>query len=369
MLRFPMKSTVAVCAAALLTVVASIDPAGAQALSANEKLYADLAKMAPQDRQKALEAGAAKENKLNFINHAGGRGKNIVQTFSKQYSISENNIDGPNVSAPDAAERLWVEEAAGRHLTDLIITASPLDFGRHFEKNLIARYPTPANDRILARYKIFTDPQNRWVIYNMEEHGISYNTNLVKPEDAPKAWTDLCNPKYKGKVSYDPAEPIFLAALWTMLGEDKTRDLLDCIGKNQPLIQKGHSDRLLLMFAGDHWVQGDNFLYRGDLERKQAAAKGDSQAAPFKAVYEAPVLASALASIINTNTPNPHTTALMADWLLSETIQKSLIGENRGVATLPHPFVPESAQLIAIQMPPNDAMERLHGYWVKSIGM
>src|SRR5262249_2689500 len=202
----------------------------------------------------------------------------------------------------------------------------------------------------LPRYKDFMDTENRWIPYNIEEHGISYNPNLVKPDDAPKAWMDLCNPKYKGKVSYDPAEPIYLAGLWTMFGEDGTKKLLECIGKNAPIVQKGHSDRLLLMYAGDHWIQGDNFLYRGDLENKQARAKGDPNAAPFKAVYEAPVLASPLVGIINTNTPNPYSAALLVDWLFSDPVQEALLKENRAVATRPHPFVPDETKLVVVQM-------------------
>src|SRR5947209_4296522 len=93
-------------------------------LTPAEKIYADLAKLPAAERQKQIEAGAAKENRLNFINHTGPRGANILRTFLKQYPfISERNVDASEVSAPDAAERLYTEETAGRHLTDVIITA------------------------------------------------------------------------------------------------------------------------------------------------------------------------------------------------------------------------------------------------------
>ena len=189
-----------------------------------------------------------------------------------------------------------------------------------------------------------------------------------KPADAPKAWTDLCNPKYKGKVSYDPGEPLFLAGLWTLFEEEGTKKLLECIGKNAPIVQKGHSDRLLLMYAGDHSIQGDNFLYRGILENKRAVAKGDPNAAPFQPVYEAPVLASALVGVINARTPHPYRSALMVDWLLSEEVQDALLKEGRAVPTRPHPFVPDEAKLVAVKMPSNEVMERLHQYWVQYIG-
>jgi ABC-type Fe3+ transport system substrate-binding protein len=345
-------------------------PAPAQQLTATEKLYADLAKLDPAERQKQLEAGAAKEKKLNFINHSGGRGKNIVDNFTKRYSfIGAGNIDGPFLQAPDATERFYNEEVSGRHLTDAIIIASPLDYGRHFEKKMIAHYPTPAESRILPYYSMFKDPENRWLPYNVEEHGMSYNPNLLKKEDAPKAWTDLCNPKYMGKVSYDPAEPGFLAGLHSMLGYEKTKELLECIGKNKPIVQMGHSARLLLMYAGDHWIQGDNFLYRGVSERKEALAKGDKNGAPFEPVYEAPLLISTLVGIINANTPNPYTAALMVDSLVTEEVQAALLAEGRAVTTKPHPFFPPDVTMVPVRVVPLEDMNKMHDDWVKYIGL
>ena len=152
----------------------------AQELTPAEKIYAELAKLPAAERQKQLEAGAAKESRLNFINHAGPRGAAILKTFVKQYPfITESSIDASTVSAPDAAERLYNEETAGRHLTDVIVTASYLDFGRHFAKGMLARYQTPVQEKILPRYRQFIDPEHKWVVYNIEEHGISYNPNLV----------------------------------------------------------------------------------------------------------------------------------------------------------------------------------------------
>src|SRR5262249_59100081 len=116
---------------------------------------------------------------------------------------------------------------------------------------------------------------------------------------------------FKGSVSYDPAENRFLSGLNAMLGEEKTRALIECIGQNDPIIQRGHTQRMELMLAGDHMLQGDNYLYHGVfMQRKNPRA-------PYAIVYDVPILATNDVAVINPAPPNPSSPALFADWTLS----------------------------------------------------
>ena len=44
------------------------------------------------------------------------------------------------------------------------------------------------------------DPDGQFAAYRAHLSVLAYRTDLVKPEDAPKTWTDLLDPKYKGKI-------------------------------------------------------------------------------------------------------------------------------------------------------------------------
>ena len=103
-----------------------------------------------------------------------------------------------------------------------------------------------------------------------------------------------------------------------MLGERRTRALLECIGRNEPIIQRGHTQRMELMLAGDHMVQGDNYLYHG------VAMQRKNPRAPYAIVYSAPILATNDVAAINRNAPNPFAAALFADWTLSPASQHYL---------------------------------------------
>ncbi|MCZ6741026.1 MAG: extracellular solute-binding protein [Alphaproteobacteria bacterium] len=340
--------------------VAVTAPAGAQSLSANEKLYAELAKLPAKERQARLVAGAKKEGTIEMIHSLRRKlGRNHIKGFTKKYPFIK--VKNSDMGSQDAAERVVAEETAGRHLTDTISIGVP-DATILIAQNRVARYPTPATKRIFARYKGFIDPQNRWVPYYWSEYGMSYNTNLVKEADAPKQWFDLCKPKYKGKFSFDPPTTRFLVGLYVMMGEEKAKKFIACIGRNNPIIQRGHTARLKLMLRGDHWIQGANYFYRG------TKMKNKNPKVPFKAVYTAPVLGYAGAIMINKNAPHPYAAALWADYTLSKTSQKVLRKAWRGTLAMKHAYFPEDAKLITYNYLSADIVNRLHDYWGKHVG-
>lgn len=356
--RIPGFVTGAIALAAFLAVTAT--PASAAELSANEKIYAALAKLPDKERQARLVAGAKKEGKIEMIHSLRRKlGRAHIKGFTKKYPfITVKNSD---MGSQDAAERLVAEETAGRHLTDTVSIGVP-DATILITQNRVARYPTPATKNVMARYKGFIDPQNRWVPYYWSEYGMSYNTNLVKEADAPKQWFDLCKPMYKGKFSFDPPTTRFLVGLYTMMGEQKAKKWIECIGKNKPIIQRGHTARLKLMLRGDHWIQGGNYFYRG------TKMKNKNPKVPFKAVYSAPVLGYAGAIVINKNAPHPYASALWADYTLSKTSQKIIRKAWRGTLAIKHAYFPEDAKLITYNFLSPEIVNRMHKYWGDNIG-
>jgi iron(III) transport system substrate-binding protein len=328
--------------------------------SGPEKIYAELSALSKAERTARIEQGARAEGKLVLVHTLrGALGAGHVELFHRRYPFLKLDVAG-EIGSQDAAERLLAEETAGRHLTDAIVTAV-MDLDELLRRNEVARYPTPATDTILPRYRAFIDPQNRWIPWFWSEHGISYNTNLVSPDHAPKRWSDLCNPYFRGSVSFDPAENRFLSGLNSMLGEEATLRLLECIGKNDPIVQRGHTQRMELMLAGDHMVQGDNYLYQG------VAMQRKNPSAPFAIVYSAPILATNDVAAINRNAPNPYAAALFADWTLSAESQAYLAAQLRGPVALPHPFLPDKVELVDNVDPPKDVMDRLLAGWFRFV--
>jgi ABC-type Fe3+ transport system substrate-binding protein len=325
-----------------------------------EKLYAELATLPPAERTKRLEEGARKEGAFVVVHTLRGElGNGHMALFQKRYPFLKIEST-TNIGSQDAAERLYAEETSGRHLTD-VISVSTTDLAEVFAKNYVARYPTPAVEALTPKFKSFADPDGRYNLFFWSEHAISYNSDLVAPKDAPKDWMDLCNPAFKGGVSFDPAEVRFIAGLNAVLGEAQTLKVFECIGKNDPIIQRGHSQRMELMLAGDHMVQGDNYLYHGlTIKRKNPKA-------PYVMVISAPIIAGLGGSSINRNAPHPYASALYVDWTVSTESQEYLAHQLRGPVTIKHPYLPDDVTLVNAVDPPKDVAARLMAAWLRDV--
>jgi iron(III) transport system substrate-binding protein len=344
---------IALAAASLLLV----SPASAQ--TAAEKLYAELAGLPQAQRTERLVEGARKEGALSYIQTVTGTtGARHGDLFAKKYPFLK--IDQTtSLGSQDGASRVVQEERAGKHITDALSNAIP-DLAEIRAGKLAAVYKTPMTARILPQYKSMLDPESRWTPWYWSEHGISYNSKVIKGDEIPHSWNDLCNPKLKGQVSYDPGETRFLAGLYSMFDQkvEKVEELLKCIGKNEPIIQQGHSARMQLMLAGDHGVGGDQYLYFGESLRRKAPDKN-----PFVAAFDIPVMAYAAGVTINANAPHPYAAALLTDWTLEDDSQKYMADLLRGPLAIPHPYIPETATLVTFGIVDKKITDRLHETW------
>jgi iron(III) transport system substrate-binding protein len=338
-----------------LAIVAGNLPSRAAAQTDVEKLYQDLAKLPPSERQAKLEAGARKEGKLSFVHTLRGQlGRDHVALFEQRYPFVA--VDQTDNGSQEAAEKFVEEERAGRHLTDALSLAVP-DLDELLKLNLLASYPTDATSDILPRFREFLDPQNRWTPYYWSDFGITYNTNMISPADAPKSWDDLCKPRFRGQVSFDGPNIRFLVGIYTLMGDAKTKSWIECIGRNKPIIQLGTMQRFELMLAGDHAVQGQNFLYYCPMRKAQ------NPSTPCAMVLTAPVLGFPGAIVINKYAAHPYAAALLADWVLSKESQQFLAKRFRGPLALPHPYLPEDTKLVLYGLVSNDIVDKVLSYW------
>ncbi len=338
------------------TLITGVSANGALAQTRPEAIYAELEKSAPAERLKQLEDGARKEGQLRLI-HSWNRdlAEKHMDLFRKRYPFIK--VSMVILGSQDATERFLAEATAGRQLTDVVAieVADIPPISSH-----IARYPTPAVQRLSDKFKPLADSAQRFVPFFWTEQGISYNTNMLSAEKAPKTWDDLCKPEYKGLVSYDPPKVRFLVGLHTFMGEEKLVKWLECVGKNQPIVQRGMAQRMNLMLAGDHAIQGDNYLYYGMKLR-------EANKASFAPVWTAEVFASPGVGVINKNTPNPYAAALFMDWLISEESQRYTRDEYRGSVTLDHPYMPADAKTVFVPVVDRELISRLLAHWDKLV--
>jgi iron(III) transport system substrate-binding protein len=140
---------------------------------------------------------------------------------------------------------------------------------------------------------------------------IIYNTQKIKPEDAPKNWTDLLDPKLKGRVAF--GHPAFsgYVGCWTL--EMRTLygwQYFDKLAKNNPRIGRSGNDPITLVNAGE---------CNAGLGPLATTLLSASKGNPLAVQY--PTDGSLLCigpSAVLARAPHPNAARLFMNWLLSQ---------------------------------------------------
>jgi iron(III) transport system substrate-binding protein len=139
---------------------------------------------------------------------------------------------------------------------------------------------------------------------------ILYNTNLLKPDQAPKSWEDLLNPKWKGKMVTDTRTSGFLW-LTGALGPAKVLDYIRKFSENKPTLVRGQTETITLMAAGEYMLGAPFYLH-------SYVEVGEKQGGPigYSLVNPLPTSMSTIGVIKGAKHPNAG--KLLLAWLGSK---------------------------------------------------
>jgi iron(III) transport system substrate-binding protein len=123
----------------------------------------------------------------------------LYKIFSQRFP--DITVNGVYLVGPDYAAKMQGEHASGQHVADLVQagdTSIAPEIGQHY----FADFDPVTAAQLDTAYQ---DPTGTVRAASASTFGFVYNTNLMKPEDAPKGWQDLLDPKYKGKMTSEDA--------------------------------------------------------------------------------------------------------------------------------------------------------------------
>ncbi|HET9786841.1 MAG TPA: extracellular solute-binding protein, partial [Pyrinomonadaceae bacterium] len=110
------------------------------------------------------------------------------------------------------------------------------------KRGVLSPYKSPNADGIPPTFR---DPESYWTGFSARSRVIVYNTNLVKPDEAPKSVIDLANPRWKAQVAI--ADPRFgstsfhVAALYAELGDERADEFFRKLKANDVKIVSSNS--------------------------------------------------------------------------------------------------------------------------------
>ena len=171
----------------------------------------------------------------------------LVERFEQRYPFIKVKIFRTGTGA--LHNKITTESLAGRHNWDVMNTLiSTRDL---IERKLLARYSSP--EAAMLSDQSLRDPTGYWTAIYAIPFVLGYNTNLVKPVDAPKSYDALLGAQWKGsKISIDQDGYELLQGLILSWGKEKALDYLKKLASQQPVSRRGNSLRVQLVAAGEH---------------------------------------------------------------------------------------------------------------------
>ncbi|MEM1483602.1 ABC transporter substrate-binding protein [Oscillospiraceae bacterium PP1C4] len=119
----------------------------------------------------------------------------IKKGFTAKYP--EIKMDYYFAGTGKVVTKIATEQQSGQVAADVIWVGDPSNYITFKKNGILDKYDSPEAATINAKFK---DPEGFYCGARLVVAGFGYNTNLVKPEEAPKNWEDLTDPKWKGQI-------------------------------------------------------------------------------------------------------------------------------------------------------------------------
>jgi iron(III) transport system substrate-binding protein len=271
-----------------------------------EEVLSGINKLPANERQKRLEEGAKKEGSVTVYSNTGLESIRAYQDgFAKKYPFVK--IDTTRLQGAKGLDRILLEHRVGKLQADVV--GVDFDYIEELLKaGVTGRYDTPEK-------KFYGDPfwdkNGFWYASDYALLVIGYNTNLVKPAEAPKTYQDLLNPKWKNDLSID-TEPEQAVFAWLLeWGEEKTAEYMKALMRNGTVARNGHTLQVQLLCSGEIKIAVEVYAAR-------VAQMKHDKGCPLGMNFTNPAPASVGSHRgIAKGTKNPHAAALYMDYVLS----------------------------------------------------
>ena len=242
-------------------------------------------------------------------------GEKLGKAFEAQYPGIAVQIE--RSGSERLFQRVAQELASGIHSADVINSSDASHFISWKKDNLLA--PFVSDDIVKYFPDQYRDPDGLFATSRIWLSSIAYNTHLVKPEDAPKSFADLLDPKWAGKMV--KGHPAYSGTIMTATFETVRElgwDYLEKLSKQRVMQVQSSTDPPKKLSLGERAVMADGNEY-GIVLLKEAGQ-------PVEPVYPAegtPAISGPTG--IFASAPHPNAARLFQAWLHSRETQQFFV--------------------------------------------
>jgi iron(III) transport system substrate-binding protein len=240
----------------------------------------------------------------------------VCNAFDRKYPGVKCNY--VRTTAQVAYQRLAQDQKAGLAIASVFSSTDVSHYGRMKQDGWLAPYRPQNLGELIDAFKGFNDPDGAYVATAAGLVLITYNTSVVSAADAPRKWTDLADPKWKGKVSI--GHPGFSGYVGTWVVQMRklyTWDYFKKLELNKPRIGRSINDTVTMLNAKESWVAAGP-----SATTLESRDKGN----PLAVVYpEDGALLMVSPSGILKNAPAPNAAKLFMEFLLGKECNEIMV--------------------------------------------
>ena len=298
-----MNRTLRRALAAVVIAASTVPFAWPTAAATASSTMEEIANYTGSDRNTLLESGARKEGEV-LLYTTGTQIEPILEAFRKKYPYLKLNVFRADSS--DVARRITEESRAGRDIADtIVLNIGGLAVMR--DAGILQPFRTPEETAYPDNAR---EPGRHWINAYEAYVSLGFNTKLVSPNEAPKTWDDLLDPKWTGKMALSGRSSTF--AHWVgNLVLSKGEDFVVKLGKQDFRVYE-MSGRALSNLV----VSGEVPLSPEVYDSHMANSSRQGASVSWRALGS--VYAGAGAAAVSKKAPHPHAAMLVLDFFLSK---------------------------------------------------
>jgi iron(III) transport system substrate-binding protein len=180
------------------------------------------------------------------------------------------------------------------------------------ERKLLARHASPERAGFSDQAK---DREGYWTTLYQTGHVYAYNTRQVSAKEAPRAYEDLLQAKWKGRIMMDEEEDLWYASVLEIMGKEKGQSFMRGLAQQQPVFQGSKTLMMQLLCAGEVALAFPvNFNQAHDAKKRGCP----SDFSVIEPQTQRPPFVIAMAQ----NAPHPAAARLFIDFLLAKEPQR-----------------------------------------------
>jgi iron(III) transport system substrate-binding protein len=270
------------------------------------------------DRAQQLIAGAQKEGFLRFYTSMAEKDTDrLTSAFEKKYGVK---IQVWRSGKDKVLQRTIAEARAGRNEVDFVLNPSPEMEALHKE-HLLQRVVSPVQKELIP---VALPAHREWTGMRVYVYAQSFNTLSVSRDELPKTFTDLLDPKWRGRLGIEVKQQEWFYTLVQAMGEDKgLKFFRDLMATQAVSLRTGNSSLNGMVISGEVPLAMNVYTYLPE----QAKSNG----APIDFITLSPCIAYTDGIAVTKKAPHPYAATLFYDFLLTQ--GQMIVTENKAIST------------------------------------